>query len=254
MPAPSPTAPPLPAFTCQAPSLAGLDHVTVWIFDLDNTLYPATSSLFPQIDRRMKGFISERLKLSEAEAFALQKDYFRRFGTTLRGLMLNHDVAPAEFLDYVHDVDHTCLIADPRLDAALGRLEGRKLVFTNGSQSHAEAVLLKLGLERHFEAIFDIIAADYVPKPVPETYLKMTRRHGIDPREALFAEDSHLNLKPAHEMGMATAWVRSGAPDPFGPPPEGDLSHCQHVVRDLAPWLARVVDEVQAAGKGAPPL
>lgn len=249
MDVPSP-APALPPFTCQAPRLDGLDHVGVWIFDLDNTLYPATSSLFPQIDRRMKGFISERLKLSEREAFALQKDYYRRFGTTLRGLMLNHGVEPGEFLDYVHDVDHACLIADPRLDAALASLQGRKLVFTNGSHRHAEAVLMKLGLERHFEAIFDIIAADYVPKPIPETYLRMTRRHGIDPRKALFAEDSHLNLKPAREMGMTTAWVRGEALDPHAAPPAGDLSHCQHVIKDLAPWLARVVDEIQGRRDG----
>jgi len=127
-----------------------LDALETWVFDLDNTLYPASSSLFPQIDIRMRTFIAERLKLSLDEAFVLQKRYYREFGTTLRGLMTVHGMEPADFLAYVHDIDHTVLDVAPQLDQALAALPGRKLIFTNGSHRHAEKVLARLGYRTPF--------------------------------------------------------------------------------------------------------
>jgi putative hydrolase of the HAD superfamily len=217
----------------------GLPPIETWVFDLDNTLYPASSSLFPQIDVRMRRFIAERLHLSLDDAFALQKRYYREFGTTLRGLMLVHKIEPEAFLSFVHDIDCTVLEAAPRLDAALAALAGRKLIFTNGSERHAENVLARLGLTRHFEGIFDIRAARFIPKPQPECYQLMIERHGVDPRSALMVEDLHRNLRPAAAIGMTTLWVKEdGHPDTEVLGHDGsDLSHVHHVTEDLAAWL-----------------
>ncbi|MBI4968687.1 MAG: pyrimidine 5'-nucleotidase [Rhodospirillales bacterium] len=209
--------------------------IETWVFDLDNTLYPATLSLFPQIDVRMRRFIAERLKMSEAEAHALQKRFYHEFGTTLRGLMLVHDIEPDVFLDYVHDVDHRVLTPDPRLDRALKALEGRKLIFTNGTESHAAKVLDRLGLAHHFEAVFDIRAALYLPKPDPETYQRMVDRHAIQAPRAAMVEDIARNLKPAADLGMTTVWVRPPVPE-FEH--DTDTAHVDHVIEDLAAWLA----------------
>lgn len=222
-------------------STPSVDHLTTWVFDLDNTLYPASCSLFPQIDLRMRQFIAERLGLSLDEAFRLQKRYYREFGTTLRGLMLVHGIEPAVFLDYVHEIDCSVLDPDPRLEAALTRLEGRKLIFTNGSERHAVNVLQRLGLDRHFEAIFDIRAAEYLPKPEPATYERMVARHAFDARSAAMFEDIHRNLVPAAAIGMTTVWVRDEV-HCFGPN-DGyhETSHVHHVTEDLAAWLEEAV-------------
>ncbi|MGC2857029.1 pyrimidine 5'-nucleotidase [Novispirillum sp. DQ9] len=223
-----------------------LDHLHTWLFDLDNTLYPATSSLFPQIDVRMTAFIADFLKLPRDEAFRVQKQYYRQYGTSLRGLMLEHGLEPDVFLDYVHDIDHTVLDHDPALDAALTRLPGRKLIFTNGSERHAERVLDRLGLGHHFEGIFDVRAAAYVPKPDPETYRAIIGRYDLDAHATAFFEDSPLNLKPAAEIGMTTILVRHG---PDEAPAEAlsaeaawrtrtyDPAYCHHVTDDLTAWL-----------------
>lgn len=223
------------------PRRLGLGHVEAWVFDLDNTLYPASSSLFPQIDLRMRGFIADRLGLAPEEAFRLQKRYYREFGTTLRGLMLVHGIEPAAFLDHVHDIDHSVLAAAPALDAALAALPGRKLIFTNGSEGHAVKVLERLGIARHFEGIFDIAAAAYIPKPQPETYRAMVARHRLDPRGAAMVEDIHRNLVPACAIGMTTVWVREdGHPDAVvAAQDESDLGHVHHITDDLAGWLGR---------------
>jgi putative hydrolase of the HAD superfamily len=223
-------------------SLRPLRQVETWVFDLDNTLYPANASLFPQIDVRMRRFISERLHLPMDEAFALQKRYYREFGTTLRGLMLMHHMEPADFLEYVHDIDHSVLDAAPDLRAALAGLPGRKLIFTNGSERHAEKVLDRLGIADRFSGIFDIAAARYVPKPQPECYADMVRRFAFDPKGAAMVEDIHRNLKPAAAIGMVTVWVRQDDhPDAkVVMQDDDDLAHVHHVVDDLTAWLQGV--------------
>lgn len=222
------------------PRRLGTRHVEDWVFDLDNTLYPASSSLFPQIDLRMRQFIAETLGMDLEAAFRLQKRYYREFGTTLRGLMLVHGLEPHAFLDYVHDIDHTVLDAAPALDAALAALPGRKLIFTNGSERHAEKVLDRLGIAHHFQGIFDIAAASYVPKPDPECYATMQARFGLDPRRAAMVEDIHRNLKPACAIGMTTIWVNeANHPDAkVVAQDDDDLSHVHHVTEDLVGWLA----------------
>lgn len=225
-----------------------LGSLETWVFDLDNTLYPASCSLFPQIDLRMRQFIAGRLGLPLDAAYRLQKQYYRDYGTTLRGLMLRHAIEPEAFLDFVHEIDCTALDRAPRLDAALARLDGRKLVFTNGSEKHAVRVLDRLGISRHFEGVFDIGAAGYIPKPQPETYDLMVRRHGLDARAAAMFEDIHRNLVPAHAIGMTTVWVRDEQ-HCFAPPGEGpdsgpdfgeDIGHVHHITDDLAGWLEAV--------------
>src|SRR5688572_22224581 len=184
----------------------------------------------------MKAFIAEHLKLPPDDAFALQKRYYRQFGTTLRGLMMNHAIDPDAFLDYVHDIDHSVLAADPALDAALAALPGRRLIYTNGSARHAEKVMERLGVGRHFAAIFDIRAAGYIPKPDPTAYAQLLATHDIDPRRAVMFEDSFLNLKPAADLGMATVWVRH---EEHVAGPGDDLSHCHFITDDLIAWLGQ---------------
>ncbi|QQP88673.1 pyrimidine 5'-nucleotidase [Skermanella sp. TT6] len=215
--------------------LSGID---VWIFDLDNTLYPASSNLFAQIDQRMTEFIGERFDLPWDEARRRQKQFFRDYGTTLRGLMTEHDVDPIEFMDYVHDIDVTPVIPSPELDQALERLPGRKIVYTNGSCRHADNVLARLGIARHFDVIYDIVAAGYVPKPDPRPYGELVERHGIEPRRACMVEDIARNLVPAAALGMTTVWVRTEAD--FARPDRGGVGHGDHIhhaVDDLIEWL-----------------
>ena len=214
-------------------------EVETWIFDLDNTLYPASCNLFAQVDARMSAFIQELLSLDPGEARRVQKLYFREHGTTLRGLMDHHEVDPRAFLDYVHDIDFSVIPHAPGLEAALARLAGRKLVFTNATVPYAERVLGRLGITHHIEAIFDIVAADYRPKPEPDSYHQLVAEHAIDPQRAVLVEDIARNLAPAAALGMTTVWV----------PNEADWSndgaedgHVHHVAEDLAAWLDELLD------------
>lgn len=222
---------------------ADLSHIDTWVFDLDNTLYPASADLFPQIDVRMKSFISDLLGLDLESAFRLQKKYYHDHGTTLRGLMLNHDVDPDAFLEYVHDIDHTVLNPDPHLAEVLDSLPGRKLVYTNGSAGHAASVLDALHIAHQFEAVFDIRAGNYVPKPDPDSYRQFLDSHMFDPDSAIMFEDSIKNLKPAADMGMVTVLVthESMADEPL------DEEHCHYVTDDLKGWLRKAVATIKAS-------
>ncbi|MTJ82652.1 MAG: pyrimidine 5'-nucleotidase [Telmatospirillum sp.] len=233
-----------------APSSAppsGLLHVDAWIFDLDNTLYPASCNLFAQIDVRMRQFIADALGLPLDDAFTLQKRYYREYGTTLRGLMDAHGVEPEQFLSYVHDIDYSPLAPAPALDRALGALAGRKLIFTNGSTRHAQSVVNRLGIAGHFDGIFDIRAAGYIPKPNVESYRLMIERFGLTANRCAMFEDIARNLAPAAGAGMTTVWVREVGVNRWAGQDSADLSHVHHVTDDLAGWLTAVV----AARKGS---
>jgi putative hydrolase of the HAD superfamily len=212
-----------------------LAEIETWIFDLDNTLYPASCGLFDQIHARMTCFISERLTLSPEAALALQKAYFREHGTTLRGLMIVNRIDAEDFLAYVHDIDLACLLPDPVLVEALAMLPGRKIVHTNGSHRHAERLLDHLGIAQSFCGIFDIAAAGYEPKPALVGYQELLRRHNVSPGTALMVEDIARNLVPAAALGMTTAWVRN-AIDWAAATSEAD--HIHYVVQDLGSFLA----------------
>ncbi len=217
-----------------------LAHVEAWVFDLDNTLYAARHNLFDLVDRKIGEFIETALNLDADGARRVQKAYFREYGTTLRGLMTNDGVDPEGFLDYVHDIDVSRVPPSPELDRALGRLDGRKVIFTNGSTSHAAKVMARLGVAHHFDGVFDIVEAEYLPKPHPETYAAMVERHAIEPRAAAMIEDIARNLEPASDMGMTTVWVRNDSP--WGS--EGsDGDHIDHVIDDLVDWLTEIVED-----------
>jgi len=219
-----------------------LGAVETWIFDLDNTLYPASCRLFDQVQARMTAFISERFELAADQARLRQKSYFREHGTTLRGLMVVDGVDPHEFLAFVHDVDLRGVPPDPRLAAALAALPGRKIVHTNGSVRHAERLLDHLALADSFTGIVDIVAAGFEPKPALAGYRELLRRHAALPGTALMVEDMAKNLVPAAALGMTTAWMRTEL-DWAAAGAEGD--HINHIVHDLAGFLA--------AGAALPP-
>ncbi|MFN3388253.1 MAG: pyrimidine 5'-nucleotidase [Allosphingosinicella sp.] len=209
-------------------------HVDCWIFDLDNSLYPASTNLFELIDARMGEYIARLLGCDAAEARRVQKAFFRDHGTTLAGLMKDHGVAPRDFLDFVHDIDLARLSADPRVVAALDRLPGRKFVFTNGDELYAARVLDRLGLANAFDGLHDIHAMDYIPKPDPRAYAAMCARYAIAPRSALFIEDMARNLKPAKALGMTTVWVDNGSEQASH---GADRSFIDHRIADIGDWL-----------------
>jgi putative hydrolase of the HAD superfamily len=218
--------------------LARLAPIRTWIFDLDNTLYPARANLFARIDARMTAYVARRLQLPADEALRVQKDYFHRHGTTLTGLMADHGVDPHEFLADVHDVEMDVLEHDAPLAAAIARLPGRKLVFTNGDKPYALKVLDRLGLGESFEAVHDIHAMNLQPKPQPSAYAGLCAAFGLDPTTCLFVEDMARNLAPAKAIGMTTVWVDNGSEQ--GPEPDRDF--IDFTVHDLAAWLHQIME------------
>jgi putative hydrolase of the HAD superfamily len=183
---------------------ADFAHVRDWVFDLDNTLYPHHANLFEQIGRNMTAYVQELLQLEPAEAKALQTKYYHEHGTTLQGLMLHHKIDPDAFLEQAHAIDYSVLLPHPELGDAIKALPGRKFIFTNGSVPHAESAARALGILDHFDDIFDIVAAGYVPKPAGETYDKFTQLHRVDPTHAAMFEDLPRNLQVPKARGMRT--------------------------------------------------
>ncbi len=218
--------------------------VETWIFDLDNTLYPHHLNLWEQVDSRMREYIANFLKLTHDEAFKLQKEYYLRYGTSMRGLMIEHGLDPDEFLAFVHQIDHSPLEPNPALGDALEKLPGRKLILTNGTRDHANAVMKRLDIDRHFEDVFDIVAGELEPKPLPQTYDRFLARHGVDPTRAAMFEDLARNLEVPHRLGMTTVLVVPEATrEVFRESWElegREAPHVDHVTDDLAGFLARL--------------
>ena len=182
-------------------------HVETWVFDLDNTLYPHHLNLWQQVDERIRDYIARYLKVTAEEAFRLQKDYYKRYGTSMRGLMTEHGMEPDDFLDFVHQIDHSPLTPNAALGAAIEVLPGRKLILTNGTRRHADAVLARLELDRHFDDVFDIVAAELEPKPSPQTYDRFLKAHNVDAARTAMFEDLARNLVVPHALGMTTVLV-----------------------------------------------
>jgi putative hydrolase of the HAD superfamily len=226
----------------QAPR--GFDHIDTWVFDLDNTLYPHDVNLWQQIDVRIRDFIADFLDLSPQQAFRVQKDYYRRYGTSMRGLMIEHGLEPEEFLSFVHAIDHSPLAPNPALGAAIANLNGRKLILTNGTRRHAHAVLERLSIARYFDDVFDIVAAELDPKPLPQIYQRFLAAHAVNPQRAAMFEDLVRNLSVPHALGMTTvlvmpdttvavrreAWELEGR----------DAPDADHVTTDLVGFLQRI--------------
>jgi putative hydrolase of the HAD superfamily len=218
----------------------GFASVETWVFDLDNTLYPH-HLLWQQVDDRIRAYVSEFLKVSAEDAFKIQKDFYKRYGTTMRGMMTEHGVDPDDYLEFVHQIDHSPLEPNPALGAAIESLPGRKLILTNGTRKHADAVMKKLEIDRHFEDVFDIAAANLNPKPLPQVYDRFLHKHGVDPARAAMFEDLARNLEVPHALGMTTVlvvpeknkeifreiWENAGRDDP----------HVDHVTDNLAGFI-----------------
>ena len=221
----------------------GFAHVEAWVFDLDNTLYPADCNLFAQIDRRMGEFIAQSFGIPLEEAQILRETYYYQHGTTLAGLMRLHNVSPHAFLDYVHDIDLGAIAPSPELAAAIDALPGRKFVFTNGSRKHAEAVAARLGVLGRFDDIFDIHALDYVPKPERAAYERFMGAHGIAAAGAAMFDDLPHNLETAHMLGMTTVLVHGLTAHPEHQAIAGWTevpAHIHHRTDALAPFLAAI--------------
>ncbi len=224
--------------------MTDLRHIDCWVFDLDNTLYAAECRLFDEIDARMTAYIRDRLSLAHDDARKLQKDYYVRYGTTMAGLMQEHDVEPDHFLDFVHDIDLAPISENRALAGAIDALPGKKYIYTNGSVAHAENVAGALGVFHLFDGVFDIKAADYTPKPHREPYETFIRRFAIRPERATMFEDLAHNLETPHAMGMTTVLVCSDAPWLSDEPQEkrparvGETAaHIHHTTDDLTRFL-----------------
>jgi putative hydrolase of the HAD superfamily len=218
--------------------------VDTWVFDLDNTLYPHHVNLWQQVDARIGEFVSAWLKVSREEARRIQKDYYRRFGTTMRGMMTLHGVRADDYLSYVHQIDHSPLEPNPAMGAAITKLTGRKLILTNGSVDHVDKVLERLGLAAHFDGVFDIIAAELEPKPAPQTYQRFLKLHDVNPAKAAMFEDLARNLVIPHQLGMTTVLV---VPDGSEEVVREDwelggrgAAHVDHVTDDLTGFLEKL--------------
>tara|TARA_B100001989_G_scaffold245312_1_gene214955 strand:- start:268 stop:933 length:666 start_codon:yes stop_codon:yes gene_type:complete len=189
-----------------------LKNIKFWLFDLDNTLYSGATKVFDQVDKKMSQFISEKLNVSKEEARKIQKNYFVEYNTTLNGMIRNHKIDANEFLKFVHDIDLSFLKRDKQLEEQIKKIRGKKIIFTNGSREHAENVTKKLGIDRHFDDVFDIKSADFIPKPSLITYKKIIEKYKIEPQYSIFIEDIARNLKPAYELGMKTVWIINDEP------------------------------------------
>ncbi len=219
-------------------------HVETWIFDLDNTLYSHSVNLWQQVDERIREYIADFLKLTHEQAFRLQKDYYKRYGTSMRGLMTEHGMKPDDFLDFVHRIDHSPLEPNPALGDAIEKLPGRKVILTNGTRRHAAAVLERLQIERHFQDVFDIVAAELEPKPSPQTYDRFIQSLKIDPASAAMFEDLARNLAVPHALGMTTVLVvPEHSREVFREDWElegRDAPHVDHVTDDLTAFLTAI--------------
>lgn len=233
--------------TMRLPQPDALAHITEWVFDLDNTLYPASCDLFAEIDARMTDFVARFLRIDAVEARRLQKQYYAEHGTTLKGMMTLHGMSPADFLAHVHEVDLSPLPRCEHLQAAIAALPGRKLIYTNGSRRHAERVTKHMGLDHLFDAISGIEDSAYHPKPDLRSYHAFCELHSVEPDGSVFFEDMARNLAPAHDLGFTTVLVQSDidwSHEPEGARPAGpgdDLGdYIHYVTGDLTGFLSAV--------------
>ncbi len=219
-------------------------HIDTWVFDLDNTLYPAHCDLWPRIDMRITYYMCEMFGLDGISSRALQKYYYQRYGTTMHGLIEEHGISPEVYLQFVHDIDRSDIDPDHALARAIAALPGRRLILTNGSRDHAMKTAEQLGLAGLFEDVYDIVAADLIPKPHPHVYASFFERLGVDPTRAVLFEDIERNLLVPHQHGMKTVLVvpRSGTRDHREDWEilHGQKPHVDFITDDLAAFLGCV--------------
>ena len=189
-----------------------LAKIKYWLFDLDNTLYSGQTKVFDQVDKKMSSFISKKLNVGLEEAKKIQKDYFHKYSTTLTGMIKHHKINADEFLEFVHDVDLGFLKEDKGLENEISKIKGKKIIFTNGSKAHAMNVTKKIGIDKLFDGVFDIVESNFIPKPSIEAYKMLIEKYKIEPQYCILVEDIARNLKPAYELGMKTVWIKNEEP------------------------------------------
>lgn len=209
-------------------------HINTWVFDLDNTLYDAEKDIFVKIGDRMTDYIVDLLRVSPEEANALRKDYWVKYGTSMRGLMVEHDIDPVLFMDHVHDIDISSVTQCAITKEYLEHLPGKKVIFTNAPRPFATRMTKHLGLDHHFDHMFTIEDALFIPKPHPDPYHAVIKKFQFDPREACMFEDMEVNLKTAADLGMTTVWFHGKNQAPEHP-------HIHHKAEKLADWLQHTI-------------
>lgn len=217
-----------------------LSGIETWIFDLDNTLYPETSSLFDEINHKMNLYMADLLGLSTEAASDMRQGFYERHGTTLNGLMQEYGADPFPFLDFVHDVDLTRIDPAPKLKPLLSDLPGRCLVHTNGTVAHAERVLKRLGIDDCFDGIFDIVASDFQPKPGANAFTGFVEAFNVEPDTSIMFEDKEENLRVPHELGMTTVWINHRARSPMEAKNLPKHDHVHHLCQTIGDFLAEV--------------
>jgi putative hydrolase of the HAD superfamily len=242
-----------PPASISGSSARGFGHIETWVFDLDNTLYPHEALVWPQVDERITTFIADLYGMDGLSARALQKYFYHRYGTTLKALMDQDGIDPLAFLDFAHDIDHSSIALNADLGAHIAALPGRKLIMTNGSRKHAQNVAAKLGIWDAFEDVFDIVAADYIPKPDPRAYDRFLEKYAIDPQKAAMFEDIAQNLAVPHHLGMTTTLIIPATLDPFREKFEQEAvktPDIDYITNDLSEFLKNIT----LAPADGPPL
>ncbi len=206
------------------------------LFDCDGVLYQDLESVFGQVSKRMTLYISEKLKINLVEAKKLQTDYFHKYNTSLNGLMIHHDIPPKEFLNFVHDIDLSFMEKDIVLRGEIEKLDLRKFVFTNGSSEHVNNITTHLGIDDLFEDVFDIVDAEYSPKPAAKAFDLMVKKFDIDPKETIYIEDIAKNLSIGKDRGATTVWLINNE---YWGKKESDKDYIDYKIENLSLFLKR---------------
>jgi len=212
-------------------------NINYWIFDLDNTLYSGQTEVFSEVDKKMSAFISKKMNVDLIKAKEIQKKYFYEYGTTLSGLMKQDSIDPHEFLEFVHDIDISWLPKDLKLKDELIKIKEKKFIFTNGSHAHVENVTKQLGIDGLFDGAFDIVDANFVPKPHIEPYKKIIDKFKIEPKKSILIEDIAHNLEQAKNLGMKTCWLENE--EAFAKK-DADKPYIDYKIKNLPSFLQKI--------------
>ncbi len=218
------------------------EKINTWIFDLDNTLYSADSGIFQQVHKLMGEFISKNLKMDMVEAKKLQSKYYKKHGTTLKGLMDNHGIEPDYFLDEVHKLDYSIVGPDEILNKELEKIQGRKIIYTNANKKHVVDVLERINLTNFFDEIFDIKMANYIPKPEIRPYEQIIDIFNINPSSSAMFDDIAKNLVPAKKVGFTSVWVDAGYEN-FSDDIQASKDYLDYSTRNLSSFLKDINEE-----------
>ena len=212
-------------------------NINYWIFDLDNTLYSGQTEVFSEVDKKMSTFISKKMNVDLIKAKEIQKKYFYEYGTTLSGLMKQDSIDPHEFLEFVHDIDISWLPKDLKLKDELIKIKEKKFIFTNGSHAHVENVTKQLGIDGLFDGAFDIVDANFVPKPHIDPYKKIIDKFKIEPTKSILIEDIAHNLEQAKNLGMKTCWLENE--EAFAKK-DADKPYIDYKIKNLPSFLQKI--------------